>query len=534
MKAYKKILAALAALILCFSAQAPAFAADAAPSPESESEISFEGKSWDDVVDELLEQFNTTRYSISAGYLNLASGEEHYVNGDNYNTAGVLYLLPMNMYLADTNNGGIESWTANNPGVDFAALRKDTLSYSADASAVNLTELLGGYNEFRSKTAEYMGTSADALDPTLFADNQYSAKEFINCLKLLYTESARFPGIVEAMAQTDAGEAKLSHKQSSFELGTTGTKLGAVCGIAHTAEPIALVMFTKDVEDADGLMAAYCSAMADYTEYALSAPAETEAPSETEKPSVTVIEPEVNEEAAKPFPFVATIAVLLFVVVALVLVIRLSIKHDIKVFWLLLAIIISAAAMSLSIIGMHMGTVYAKPSGDPAQTADEFLSSLCAGNYDKSYSYLRDYADLGLANLPETKAGQLVYEALHQSFSYELKGECSVDMLEASQPLTFSYLDITRLESAVVEETPKQLRMLVSARPMNEIYDANRNFLPEVTEEAYIKAIETVLENSAAYYSSIELNLQLSYSGGRWQVLASPALLRALNGGAGY
>ena len=244
MKAYKKILAALAALILCFSAQTPAFAADAVPAPETETEISFEGKSWDDVVDKLLEQFNTTRYSISAGYLNLASGEEHYVNGDNYSTVGALYLLPMNMYFADSSNGGIETWSANLPDMDFALLRKDTLTYSADASAETLTQLMGGYNEFRSKTAEYMGTSADALDTALFADNQYSAREFISCLKLLHSESERFPGILEAMAQTDAGEAKLSHKQSSFELGTTGTKLGALCGIAHTTEPIALVMFT--------------------------------------------------------------------------------------------------------------------------------------------------------------------------------------------------------------------------------------------------------------------------------------------------
>ena len=69
---------------------------------------------------------------------------------------------------------------------------------------------------------------------------------------------------------------------------------------------------------------------------------------------------------------------------------------------------------------------------------------------------------------------------------------------------------------------------------MNKIYDANKNYLPEVTEEAYLNAVIAVLKNAENYYKSIDLQLALSYSDGRWQVLASPALLRALNGGAGY
>ena len=147
---------------------------------------------------------------------------------------------------------------------------------------------------------------------------------------------------------------------------------------------------------------------------------------------------------------------------------------------------------------------------------------------------MRDYSDLGLENSPETPAAKLAYEALHSSFSYELKGECSVEKLDALQPLGFTYLDLTAIESAIVEATPNQLKRLVETRPMNKIYDANKNYLPEVTEEAYLNAVIAVLKNAENYYKSIDLQLALSYSDGRWQVLASPALLRALNGGAGY
>ncbi|MBQ1236363.1 MAG: hypothetical protein IIX72_05275 [Oscillospiraceae bacterium] len=147
---------------------------------------------------------------------------------------------------------------------------------------------------------------------------------------------------------------------------------------------------------------------------------------------------------------------------------------------------------------------------------------------------LRDYSDLGLAKVPETKAAQLAYEALHKSFSYELSGELSVEKLDAVQPVSFRYLDLTAIESAVVEETPKQLKLIVEKRPMNQIYDSNRNYLPEVTEEAYLNAVSAVLKNADSYCKEIQIQLSLSYSDGKWQVLASPALLRALNGGAGY
>lgn len=543
MKAYKKILAVLAALIMCFSLPLTAFAADAAPAPQPGAEISFEGKSWDDVVDELLEQFGTTRYSISAAYLNLVTGEEHYVNPDNYSRAASMYKLPLNMYFADSENGGVDAWAANYPELDYVEYRDKTLIDSDNERAEYMCELLGGYNEFRAKTAKYMGSDEDKVDGTLLADNLYSARDFAQCLKLLYNESERFPGILETMqkaAQDDFFCAEdcgfdVAHKFGFLERETDIEKevYANDCGIVFTTEPIALVMFTKDVAQPKALLGAYCSTMAKWAEYVRTAPEATAQP----EPSPLVIEApaEAAPEAEKaPFPFVVSAAVVLFLLVAMVLVIGLSIKYKLRFFWLLLAILLSAATMALSIVGVHMGTVYAKPSGDPRQSAVEFLDSICSGEYSRAYSYLRDYADLGLEAVPETPAGKLAYDALHKSFSYEITGDISLDKLDASLPMSFTYLDLSRLESAVVEETPNQLRRLVAARPMSQVYDANRNYLPEITEEAYINAVSAVLENAGSYYSTVQLQLKLSYSGGRWQVLASPALLKALNGGAGY
>ena len=189
--------------------------------------------------------------------------------------------------------------------------------------------------------------------------------------------------------------------------------------------------------------------------------------------------------------------------------------------------------MLLSITGVYNGTVYAKPSGDPTQTVVLFFDNLCAGRYDAACEQLRDYADLGLGDTPSTAAGRMVYDALHASYSYELAGEPEVKMLDAVQKVRFRYLALPSIEDDVAAETRRQIEAIVEQSNPNEVYDADRHYLPEVTERAYLAALDAVLAHAEKYYTEDELTLSLTYTDGRWQMLMSPELLRALGGGTG-
>jgi len=550
MNVYRRILAVMAALILCLSVSASAWAADlsddsAAPAPAEAAEadeLSFEGKSWDEIMDALLAKHSTDRDSVSVAYVNLVSGDEYFINPDTYMVAASMYKLPLNMYFTEKINSGELEWIYPFP---YEEVRDDSIIYSDNDQSMFLYDILGGYDKFRELTSEYVGTAYETLDPADAFNNKYTARELANCLKLLYKEQEKFPGLIETMQKAEPERFfklyeprfKIAHKYGYYS--ENGRVNMNDCGIAFTCEPIALVMFTQGVYDPEPLLTDFCTTMCEYTEYLAAKAAATPEPTpepapEPEAaavPETAVVEPEAEERG---LPIVALGAVLLFLILGIGLVISLCIKYRIRFFWMLLAVIISAATMLLCIAALRFGTVYAKPSGDPRQTAAEFMDSICSGDYDQAYELLRDYSDLGLAKVPESAAAKLAYEALHESFSYELDGEISVDKLEASQPVSFTYLDLTAIESAIVEETPKQLKLIVEKRAMNQVYDSNRNYLPEVTEEAYLNAVAAVLENADSYYRSVELRLALSYSDGRWQVLASPALLRALNGGTGY
>ena len=74
----------------------------------------------------------------------------------------------------------------------------------------------------------------------------------------------------------------------------------------------------------------------------------------------------------------------------------------------------------------------------------------------------------------------------------------------------------------------------MQARPASAVYDENKHYLPEVADEAYLAALDVVLQKAADYYSESGFELSLAYTDNRWQILASPALLRALVGGIGY
>ena len=55
--------------------------------------------------------------------------------------------------------------------------------------------------------------------------------------------------------------------------------------------------------------------------------------------------------------------------------------------------------------------------------------------------------------------------------------------------------------------------------------------LPDVADEAYLAALDAVLQSAQGYYTVDELNVPLSYTDGRWQIVADSRLLSALAGG---
>lgn len=547
MKILKKAIAAAAALTLCLSLGFSALA-------DGDDDALYAGKTWEEVVDRVLEECDVSRDHITAGYCNLVTGEEHYINGDEYKTAASMYKLPLNMYFTDLIQSGQFDWDSYYPNVTYEYVRDASLIYSDNDWSMFLwsSSVIGGYSKFRELTAPYMGVDLNDVPDNYYSDNIYTARQFINCLKLLYNEQDRFPGIIETMQQTEQERFfmlreprfKIAHKYGYIS--ENGHSFMNDCGLAFTSQPIALVMFTDNVDNAEELLTAYCTAVCEYTNYTVANPPATPTPEPTAEPTPTVpavtasaeptpvtATPE-SEPAKTATPFAAFLFIALFLAGGVTGAIKLKKKYNASLTLTLIAVLLCAAGMLLAVAGCFGGTVIAKPTGEPQDAVTGFFDSLIAGNYTAAYDRVRDYTSLGLENEPSTESGKMAYAALHASYGYELIGSAEVDKLDAAQKVSFTYLSLPALEAAVADETQTQLKHLVQQLPSSEVYDQNNNYLPEVTERAYLQALELVLEHAADYYTTEEISLALNYTDGRWQLIMNNSLLKALNGGAGY
>ena len=547
MKILKKAIAAAAALTLCLSLGFSALA-------DGDDDALYAGKTWEEVVDRVLEECDVSRDHITAGYCNLVTGEEHYINGDEYKTAASMYKLPLNMYFTDLIQSGQFDWDSYYPNVTYEYVRDASLIYSDNDWSMFLwsSSVIGGYSKFRELTAPYMGVDLNDVPDNYYSDNIYTARQFINCLKLLYNEQDRFPGIIETMQQTEQERFfmlreprfKIAHKYGYIS--ENGHSFMNDCGLAFTSQPIALVMFTDNVDNAEELLTTYCTAVCEYTNYTVANPPATPTPEPTAEPTPTV--PAVTasaeptpvpatpepEPAKTATPFAAFLFIALFLAGGVTGAIKLKKKYNASLTLTLIAVLLCAAGMLLAVAGCFGGTVIAKPTGDPQEAVTVFFDSLIAGDYTAAYDRVRDYTSLGLENEPSTESGKMAYAALHASYGYELIGSAEVDKLDAAQKVSFTYLSLPALEAAVADETQTQLKHLVQQLPSSEVYDQNNNYLPEVTECAYLQALELVLEHAVDYYTTEEISLALNYTDGRWQLIMNNSLLKALNGGAGY
>ena len=550
MKLMKKILSAAAALCLLL-AILPSASAD------GDSDALFKDKTWEQVMENFLAEMNVDESRVAVGYMNTVTGEEHYINEDSYMVAGSMYKVPLNMYYAEMVYNGEMDWDSEVYGISYNLLMDDSIINSNNDYAEILWRNLGhgSYSEYRRLIAPYMGEDPDKVDSKYYENNFFTPRQMIFCLNLLQTQSERFPKIIETMQKAEPSNYfklneqrfDIAHKygflQEEYHLYLND------CGIAYTDEPIAIVMFTDNVSNAYDVLTEYCTLMCDYTQYntalrleeearqaalaAAETPVPTQAVTATPVPLTTQAPDSAPADTGTGFSSVVTVAlVVIAVIAALAAAVACRRKRGINLFWAILAIVLAGGAMLLCIVGVSAGTIIAKPQGDPQETVTVFMDALTGGDYATAYSQLSGYSSLGLENQPADQVGSLVYDALRESFSYELDGECVVDKLDATQQLQFTYLDLSGMAGDVETETMSVLTKIVQTRSRSQIYDSDNNYLPEVAQEAYSTAVKNVLEHAEDYYTTTGIQLQISYTGGSWRIVPSQSLLKAITGGA--
>lgn len=523
----------------------------------------FEGKTWEEVVAQYMDEHDLTDTKIALGYKNLVTGEEYFLNGDEYYTAASLYKVPLNMVYTERISKGEMTFEDEVRGVAYSKLMAGSIVESNNEFSDYLRSGLGGYPTYRRYFCDYMGENADEVSAKFYENNYFTPRQMITCLDTLYQGGEdRFPKVIDYMKQAEPNnyfnafdqDYVVAHKYGYLETGNT-LQIND-CAIVYTDDPIAIVMFTNGIKRPYTCLANYCTLMAEYTQYHTAIRIEEEerkaaeeAARLAEEQAIAQLEQLQQERAEQAAKWTLTgmlaeaemraalllCAGVLVLAVLLVLIVMISaIRKKMKFVSGVVSVGLFAAAMLVAIMGPKLGTVVNAPTGDPQETVTAFFDALSAGDYETAYSYLDYYSGLGLENEPEDAVTQKVYSALKTSYAYRLYGDCVLDGLTAKQQVLLDHLDIQRMIEKLGDKTQDNLEIMVQNSPMSAIYDDNDQFRPEATQKAYATAVDQLLEKPELYRTTTGMELELIYTSEGWRIQADDALLHALCGGTAY
>lgn len=588
MKNLKKILAAAFALCLLLML-IPCAAADNDTAGKDLAAM-FEGKTWDDIISDFMERFpGEYKTKIMLGYYNTVTGEEYYLNGDDYTVAASTFKVPLNMLYAEKIAAGEMSLETEIGGYEYSELLRRTIVNSNNELASVLWDNYGGYNVYRHAIAKYAAPDdPDSIGGKFYENNFITARQALTILRTLYENQENFPYIIDTMKEAEpdsyfcSGEKRyeIAHKYGLLRIFEEEKEKESAeteeedsedasddekkpepelkhyyvndTAIVYTDDPIIIVYFSDMVPCAYDMMAAYCTLMCDYTQYQTALRAEraeqaanaAEEESEkalselTEAAAVEKIEMpgEIKEEKMPDISFGTFVLGVLALAVGLTVLIMVICNHrKVGLFWGFIAAVLITATLLVCLLGSTVGIlITGGTEGDPADTVTEFFDALTLGNYTAAYEHLNGYSTLGLENAPEGEAAKLLQKALERSYSYQLNGTAVIDGISAVQDVDFTYLDLNAIDEKVQALTPKKLEELVESSPLSKVYDENNEYLPEITQKAYINALKEVLSDAESCYTGTTFTVSLDYIGKTWLITPDQSLFRALLGGISY
>lgn len=202
--------------------------------------------------------------------------------------------------------------------------------------------------------------------------------------------------------------------------------------------------------------------------------------------------------------------------------------------------ILLLAAIAVALAGYYIGTncigrepVNLTPLPDPMDTVRTFFDSVCAQDYPAAYACLSGYDSLGLENVPDEAYAAAFWKIVRGNTSWVPLSECSVSGTEAKVDVNVISPDLNLLTDGLGAAVNARIEEKVEeAANTEDIYDAEKNFLPDFIMEVYDEVLTERLEAGSYPTRTDAVTVTLTYSEKTWRILPDSALLSAFTGGA--
>ena len=210
------------------------------------------------------------------------------------------------------------------------------------------------------------------------------------------------------------------------------------------------------------------------------------------------------------------------------------IKKLLSVVFAVIGIWAAVTAVNLGMSNKDADPVLLEPPLEAKHQVTGLMDAVCQGDFDTASTYLQGQPNLGVDREATDEVGILIWEALCDSMSYELVGECYVTDDGLAQSVKLTCLDITTVTATLKERSQTLLEQRVEeAERVEDVYDENFQYREDFVMDVLYDAAVAALKEDAKTMTT-ELTLNLSHQGENWWIIADRELLDAISGGILY
>lgn len=210
------------------------------------------------------------------------------------------------------------------------------------------------------------------------------------------------------------------------------------------------------------------------------------------------------------------------------------IKKLLSVVFAVVGIWAAVTAVNLGMSNKDADPVLLEPPLEAKHQVTGLMDAVCQGNFDTASTYLQGQPNLGVDREATDEVGILIWEALCDSMSYELVGECYVTDDGLAQSVKLTCLDITTVTATLKERSQTLLEQRVEeAERVEDVYDEDFQYREDFVMDVLYDAAVAALKEDAKTMTT-ELTLNLSHQGENWWIIADRDLLDAISGGILY
>ena len=227
------------------------------------------------LVDDYAKERGVDPKAFSVGYIYLATGEEWYHNGDTWYYPASMYKVPLMMLMAEKVYNGEITPDTDLGGYTVATAEEYIISYSNNDYAHTVRRYLGGDEAWRQEAKKFSSLADNAYSPDYIDYCYFSPRYITQVVNTLYSDSARFPNIIECMLAAEPGHYFRLNEDMNANY-DIAQKYGSYCdsygdnfnhntGIIYTPQPFILTVMTLNVPSYEKFISDIAVMLTDYT-----------------------------------------------------------------------------------------------------------------------------------------------------------------------------------------------------------------------------------------------------------------------------